>query len=414
MADGQPTLHNVLGRPFAEQVAFYRNKLGNLVPTARWDDIKRDAHDTAFMVAGAAKADLLADLAVAVDRAVSEGKGLGEFRKDFRDIVQRNGWHGWTGEGTRAGERWRTRTIYQTNAMTSYSAGRLAQLQDGGFTYWVYRHNDSVRFPRPEHERLNGLTLPATHAFWKRYYPPNGWGCQCYVVGARTAAGARRLGGDPDKTPIEGWDAAEAPGIDDGWDYQPGARVAQTVTQMAEKTRNWPYEIAKVYMAGVPDRVRDQLARSYRALPSVADDARRYAARVLRGENPSQIPAYSTLGMLSDADVAQVRQAKELAVDGYDYALDASAVRHVEKHHGNAKSERSRGQRAVEPEDFAMLPRLLNEGGPLTDVGVSRTTGAPLVQRELVVGNVTYVGVFEVRKGRRMLVLQTFYIREGK
>ncbi|MDI5994417.1 phage minor head protein [Pseudomonas sp. MDMC216] len=414
MADGQPTLHNVLGRPFAEQVAFYRNKLGNLVPTARWDDIKRDAHDTGFMVAGAAKADLLSDLAVAVDRAITEGRGLGEFRKDFRDIVQRNGWHGWTGEGTRAGERWRTRTIYQTNAMTSYSAGRLAQLQDGGFKYWVYRHNDSVRNPRPEHQKLNGLTLPAGHAFWKRYYPPNGWGCQCYVVGARTAAGARRLGGDPDKTPIEGWDADEAPGIDEGWDYQPGARVAQTVTQMAEKSRAWPYEVAKAYMAGVPDRVRDQLARSYRALPSVADDARRYAARVLRGESPSQIPAYRTLGLLPAADVAQVRQVKDLAVDGYDYALDVSAVRHVEKNHGNAKSERARGQRAVSAEDYAMLPRLLNEGGPLIDAGLSRTTSSPLVRRELTVDGVTYVGVFEVRKGRRMLVLQTFYIREGK
>ncbi len=413
MTDGL-ALRPVLGRPFAEQVAFYRNKLGNLVPTARWDDIQRDAHDTGFMVAGAAKADLLADLAMAVDRAVSEGRGLGEFRKDFRSIVERNGWHGWTGEGTRAGERWRTRTIYQTNAITSYSAGRLAQLQEGGFDLWVYRHNDSVRNPRPEHVKLDGLTLPAKHPLWKRYYPPNGWGCQCYVVGARSAAGARRLGGDPDKGLPEGWDADQAPGIDEGWDYQPGARVAQTVSQMAEKSRAWPYEIAKAYMDGVPEHLRDQLARSYRALPSVADDARRYAARVLRGEAQSQLPAYRTLGLLTAGDIAQVKAAKELQVGGYDYALDVSAVRHVEKHHGSEKSERSRGQRAVAVEDYAMLPRLLNEGGPLLDAGVSRTTSAPLVRRELTVDGVTYVAVFEVRKGRRMLVLQTFYIREGK
>ena len=413
MADGQPTLHTVLGRPFAEQVAFYRNKLGNLVPTARWDDIKRDAHDTGFMVAGAAKADLLADLAMAVDRAVTEGKGLGEFRKDFRDIVQRNGWHGWTGESTAAGQRWRTRVIYQTNASTSYSAGRLAQLQDGGFEYWIYKHNDSVLNPRPEHLKLNNLTLPAKHPFWKRYYPPNGWGCQCYVVGARTAAGARRLGGDADSAPPEGWDADQAPGIDEGWDYQPGARVTQTVTQMAEKSRAWPYEIAKAYMGGVPDHLRDQLAKSYRALPSVADDARRYAQRVLRGESLEQLPAYRTLGLLSGADVAQVQQAKELAVDGYDYALDVSTVRHVQRKHGGS-GERTRGQRPVTAEDYAVLPRLLNEGGELIDAGVAESTGAPLVRRELTVGNETYVAVFEVRRKRRMLVLQTFYVRERK
>ncbi|SNT07498.1 phage minor head protein [Pseudomonas segetis] len=414
MADnGQPTLRPVLGQPFAEQVAFFRNKLGNLVPTARWDDIKRDAHDTGFMVAGAAKADLLTDLAVAVDRAVSEGRGLGDFRKDFRSIVERNGWHGWTGEGTRAGERWRTRTIYQTNAMTSYSAGRLAQLHDGGFDFWVYKHNDSVRNPRPEHQKLDGLTLPAKHPFWKRYYPPNGWGCQCYVIGARSAAGARRLGGDPDKQILDGWDADDAPGIDEGWDYQPGARVAQTVTHMAEKSRAWPYEIAKAYMTGVPELLRDQLAKSYRALPSVADDSRRYAQRVLRGDNPDQLPAYRTMGLLTAGDVGQVHQIKDIAVDGYDYALDVSAVRHVQRKHGG-KSEHSRGQRPVTAEDYAILPKLLNDAGPLIDAGLSESTNSPLVRREMTVDNETYVAVFEVRRKRKMLVLQTFYVRVRK
>lgn len=33
----------VYRRPFTEQVAFFRNKLGNLVPTERWDDMLRDA-----------------------------------------------------------------------------------------------------------------------------------------------------------------------------------------------------------------------------------------------------------------------------------------------------------------------------------------------------------------------------------
>jgi len=108
----QPSaLSGVFARPFNEQVAFFRNKLGNLVPTARWDDLTRSAHDTGFMVAGAAKSDLLADLAAAVDRAVTEGKGIEAFRKDFRSIVQQRGWHGWTGEGSAKMEAWRTRVI---------------------------------------------------------------------------------------------------------------------------------------------------------------------------------------------------------------------------------------------------------------------------------------------------------------
>lgn len=408
MADGQPTLRPVLGRPFAEQVAFYRNKLGNLVPTTRWDDIKRDAHDTGFMVAGAAKADLLSDLAMAVDRAVTEGRGLGEFRKDFRSIVQRNGWHGWTGEGTRAGERWRTRTIYQTNAMTSYSAGRLAQLQDGAFEFWIYRHNDSVQNPRPEHKKLDGLTLPAKHPFWNRYYPPNGWGCQCCVVGARSAAGARRLGGDPDKAILEDWDADEAPGIDEGWDYQPGARVAKAVSQMAEKSRAWPNEIAKAYMGGIPEHLRDQFARSYRALPSVADDARRYARRVLDDDKVEQLQGMRTLGQLTALDAAQVLRTRELAVTGYDYSMNVRAVRQAQQ------SARSGGaRRPASAEDYALLPRLLSEGEQLMSADQEGTELA-LVRRTLTLDGVTYVAVFEVQPAQKTLMLREFYVQEGR
>ena len=99
-------------QPFKEQVAAFRLRLGDLVPTSRWDDISKAQHDRAFMVAGAVKADLLADLGAAVDKAISQGTGLEEFRRDFRQIVERRGWHGWTGEGSVKGEAWRTKIIY--------------------------------------------------------------------------------------------------------------------------------------------------------------------------------------------------------------------------------------------------------------------------------------------------------------
>ena len=84
-------------KPFSEQVAAFRMRLANLVPTVRWDDISHGQHDRAFMVAGALKADLLADLAGAVDKAISQGTTLKEFQRDFRGIVEKHGWHGWTG-----------------------------------------------------------------------------------------------------------------------------------------------------------------------------------------------------------------------------------------------------------------------------------------------------------------------------
>jgi hypothetical protein len=38
---------------------------------------------------------------------------------------------------------------------------------------------------RDEHAAINGVTLPPSDPFWKKYYPPNGWGCRCTVAQVR-------------------------------------------------------------------------------------------------------------------------------------------------------------------------------------------------------------------------------------
>lgn len=167
------------GTPFAAQLAFFRRKLN--LPTERWDDITRAAHDRAFIVAGAAKADLLADLRTAVDSTMASGGGINEFRKKFKAVVAANGWTGWTGEGSAAGEAWRTRIIYQTNMATSYAAGQWQQMTQPAFVaalpFWRYRHADGQLHPRPQHLAWDGLTLPHDHEFWKTHFAPNGWHC---------------------------------------------------------------------------------------------------------------------------------------------------------------------------------------------------------------------------------------------
>jgi uncharacterized protein with gpF-like domain len=209
------------------------------------------------VVAGALKADLLADLAAAVDKAITQGTTLEEFRRDFRRIVAERGWHGWTGEGTKKGEAWRTRVIFQTNMRTSYAAGRHAQLRDGGFTFWVYRHGGSLE-PRLDHLSWDGVALPPDHPFWADHYPPNGWGCSCRAFGARTEAGIKRVGGTPGKALPDGWDAIDprtgAPaGIDKGWAYAPGATVAEDVSRIvAEKAGRLPPPLGDALRGATP------------------------------------------------------------------------------------------------------------------------------------------------------------------
>jgi len=222
--------------PFFEQLEFFRNKVN--LPTQRWDDIIREAHDRAFIVAGAEKADLLADLNQAVAKAIEQGKGLQEFRRDFKAIVQKHGWTGWAGEGSKGGEAWRTRVIYQTNMATSYAAGRYKQLTDPEYLklrpYWRYVHNDSVMHPRPHHQAWGNmrLTLRYDHPFWQTHFPPNGWGCMCRVVPVEAPR-------DGDATePPDGWDErndkGSIPGIDQGFDYAPGASLADELLGFIE------------------------------------------------------------------------------------------------------------------------------------------------------------------------------------
>jgi uncharacterized protein with gpF-like domain len=243
--DQPSVLSGIFHQPFTEQVAFFRNKLGNLVPTKRWDDITEAAHDTGFMVAGAEKTDFLASVAASIDKAQTGKLTLDQFRKDFATAVKQHDWHGWTGEGTAAGRAWRTRIIYTTNCSTAYAAGRYAQLKEGGFSMWVYHHADGVARPRPLHVSWSGLTLPPDDPFWDAHYPPNGWHCHCFVTGARSDESARRQGGDPSKPTPDNWNTTDpktgAPaGIDKGFAYAPGASVAHTVTSLAAKLPRWP------------------------------------------------------------------------------------------------------------------------------------------------------------------------------
>jgi len=238
---------------FDDQVEFLRQKTD--LPSERWDDIWQEAHDQAFIVAGAQTADLLADLHAAVDRAIADGNGLEAFRKDFYRLVARHGWTGWTGEGSPAGIAWRTKVIYETNLSTAYAAARWQQLHDSDLVkvmpYLRYKHADGVMYPRPLHVAWDGLTLPREHPFWRTHYPPNGWGCHCRAVRAYR---------DEATEEPEGWRTVDPKtgtplGIDKGWDYN----VGQTYLEKG-------HEVLEQALARLPLAVADGIRREIRKL----------------------------------------------------------------------------------------------------------------------------------------------------
>lgn len=245
--------------PFEEQIQFFRRKLN--LPTQAWDDIQKSAHDRAFIVAGAMKADLLADLRAAIDRTIAQGKSIAWFRKEFQAIVAKRGWTGWTGQGSKQGTAWRTRTIYATNLRTSYAAGRWAQLTDPEVMksrpYWRYVHTSSDN-PRLQHKAWHGLVLPAGHAWFLKHYPPNGLGCKCRIE-ALNQRDLERLGKSaPDAAPDDGTYEHTTPdgrtvtlprGVQYGWDYAPGRSAVETMlTVQNQKLERTAAPIARLYV----------------------------------------------------------------------------------------------------------------------------------------------------------------------
>lgn len=380
-------LHAGFSRPFTEQIEFFRRKLA--LPSARWDDIMKSAHDRGFIVAGAMKADLVADLHAAVLRAIESGGTIQQFRKDFNGIVAKHGWTGWTGEGTPGGYAWRTRIIYQTNMATSYAAGRWAQLNDPGLVafrpYWRYNHADGVLHPRPHHLSWNGIVMPRDHPFWRTHFAPNGWGCHCYITAASAAdyAAAQATG---KAAPPDGWEALSpktgAPvGIDRGFDYAPGASADTSLRDMvADKLITYPPAISR---ALTHDLNRYVLAHEP---PSV------FAAAVLENRDIGKSVAW--LGFVENPEMLQAAVDQDLR--GFAGILPADAPRHIERDHGHDGGD----QRPIRLSDYDVAWSVLNDSDSVEQGHATVRGLGSIVARKVIDGEV-YRAVFEIRPGRK-------------
>lgn len=381
-------------KPFAEQLAFFKKKLN--LPTEQWDDILRAAHDKAFIVAGAQNADLLADLHTAVAKAIDKGLGLEAFRKDFKTLVAKHGWTGWTGEGSKAGVAWRTKVIYQTNMSTSYAAGRWQQLNDPdllkAMPYWRYKHSDSVLTPRPLHLSWDGLTLPHDHAFWITHFPPNGWGCHCRVTPVNKAEFMQAVASG--RGPADAPKAGDTEGIDTGFDYAPGANVDLSLRQVVQdKLITYPPAITKAL-------TRD-INRYINAEDLVPDFVKRSIDKPTLTET-------MWLGFVEDPAVLS-KVLKE-DVTGYMVTLRSDMPRHVERHHGQDGGT----QRPPQPADYAFLIDVINAPDEIIE---GRDTGkfARVVLLKKINGEV-FRATFEVQPGKRnkALTLVSLVIKTGK
>lgn len=242
---------------FGEAIAYFRQKLN--MPTKAWTDLWQAQHARAFVVAGAMKEDLVADLRNAVAKAIEQGTTLAEFRKDFDQIVDR---HGWSYKGQRG---WRTGVIYNTNLRMAYAAGKWQQAEQLKERRPYLRYVAILdRRTRQDHKDWHGTVLPIDDPWWKTHYPPNGWGCRCTVqqLGPRDLD---RYGFQVnDQAPPVAWEnrsvrtpqgdvTVKAPqGIDTGFAYNVGRAAWGQSAELVALERHGPWEALQAPGAAPP------------------------------------------------------------------------------------------------------------------------------------------------------------------
>lgn len=387
-------------RPFKEQVDFFRQKIN--LPSERWDNIFKAAHDRAFIVAGATKADLLESFRSEVDRAIEQGKSLQWFRGQFDRIVQQHGWTGWTGETSKAGRDWRTRIIYQTNMSASYAAGRWTQLNDPDLLklkpYFTYRHADGIRHPRLHHLSWNGITLPHDDVFWQTHTCPNGWLCHCRIESASArefqAAEAQGKGIKPD-----GWNkvdpkTGELLGIDKGFGYAPGASATKPL-------RGFVQDKLISYKPAIAIALRKDINRYLETNYSASE----YATLAL---NDKAFKEPLWLGFVENAEAIK----KEINVDVSNYLvlMPPDAVRHIDKSH----EFDGKRQRPAKPKDYALMTEVLKSFDKIELGEIVRQNRRIRIFKE--VDGETFIYLFEVLsvEKNKMLSLVSLVIKTKK
>lgn len=342
--------------PPPDASAYFRDK--NLRPAFRWTEVWGQEHAHAFTVAKATQLDVLTAIRDSLQRAIDEGRPYKAWAKDLKPELQRLGWWGVkdvadpaTGEVKPAqlGSPRRLRTIYDANLRTARAAGQWerAQRTKAVLPYFAYRLGPSIHH-RPEHEAREGMIAPVDDPIWNSWYPPNGWGCKCWLeqltrTQADAQGGPSDLGdlGDGGELPTREYrrrrddgtvERVRVPkGIDPGWAGNPGRNRAATLMQsLTEKLEAAGPETAR---AAIADLWRSQTAE---VLPTL--DAGRFFA-----------PAAVVSPGLKVA----------LGVDVSVAMVSAETIR------TKISDPNKQGPRPVRPSDMGRIQQIIDEGRPV-------------------------------------------------
>lgn len=347
-----------------------------------WRDNYGADHAHAFTVAKATQVEVLSAIHQEVQQAIREGLPFDAFKKTLAPKLKKLGWWGKrpmvdpkTGETviSQLGSNRRLKTIYWANTRTAYGAGKWTRIQrtKAALPYLIYRLG-SAREHRPHHAYKENIILPVDDPFWSTWYPPNGWGCVCWVRQI-TKAEADSLGGVTERPEVATtpWtnkrtgETREIPvGIDPGWDTNPGKERHRTLAK---------------HLAGHLDAAPDHIRRAAMTDLVGSQAFRRVANGELSGHT-----VFAPAAVVPQGIAAAMGSSTRIA-----FLSTADA----------AKQLRKRGE--LSPRDYLLVQQLLNNGA-------SRREGPSDFAIMGDVGGTWWRAVFHVTSLRDEMFLKSF------
>lgn len=178
--------------PNEEAIIHFKGK--TLLTSQSYLDVKAYEHALAFTVAKMMDEDLLKETRDAILSAMENGTDFRDFKRTLMPYLMAKGWLAPSFKNDNVDDDKETfkayqkhlgrrlRTIYHTNLSSSYSAGQWQRIQETKefLPYLQYMPSVSAK-KRDNHTRYYGLLRPVDDPIWQSIFPPNGYGCKCWV-----------------------------------------------------------------------------------------------------------------------------------------------------------------------------------------------------------------------------------------
>lgn len=142
--------------------------------------IPSDFKDFSNAIASITKAEFLETVKRLIDRAITEGKDIEQFKKELNQLILKNGWQ--PSKGSNKAQQKRLFEIVDTHVRQSHREARMKETSDPTLLkvmkWKVWVHGDSPNF-RPHHKALHLKAIPSDHPFWDVATPSCAFGCRC-------------------------------------------------------------------------------------------------------------------------------------------------------------------------------------------------------------------------------------------